>query len=180
MIWNIIKNKRLKIALILVITLTVLFCPFLESFGVYYAEEFPSSVGLAGGYFVKCHKGANDWCILIPDNYKDYLTFQGNGTLINTSSSTITCRFIRISDNTVYTGRFQAFSGFQYQLPSGTTYTWTDFTNYTVTDMNIYPKTTDPALANQNLHLSYDTRHLVIVLFFATLLIILFRSVKRD
>ena len=86
MIW--IKNKRLKIVLISVITLTALLCPFLDCFGVFYAEEFPSEIGLAGGYFVKCDTSfGNDIVILIPDNSINSFTFSGSGQLINTTAT---------------------------------------------------------------------------------------------
>ena len=177
MIW--IKNKSLKIVLISVITLTALLCPFLESFGVYYAEEFPSEIGLAGGYFVKCDTSfGNDIVILIPDNSINSFTFSGSGQLINTTGSTITTRLWKGS--TVYYCRWQAYSGAEYRTNDSYNPTYNTLTINHIDDMNIYPKSSDPDYANQNLHLSYDTRHLVIVLFFATLLIILFRSVKRD
>ena len=177
MIW--IKKQRLKIVLTLVITLIGLLSPFLECFGVFYAEEFPSEIGLAGGYFVKCDTSfGNDIVILIPDNQINSFTFSGSGQLINTTGSTITTRLWKGS--TVYYCRWQAYSGAEYRTNDSYNPQYISFTINHIDDMNIYPKSSDPDYANQNLHLSYDTRHLVIVLFFATLLIILFRSVKRD
>ena len=91
MIW--IKKQRLKIVLTLVITLIGLLSPFFDCFGVFYAEEFPSEIGLAGGYFVKCDTSfGNDIVILIPDNQINSFTFSGSGQLINTTGSTITTR----------------------------------------------------------------------------------------
>ena len=175
MIWI---KKALKILLISVTILTVLLFPFLESSATYYAEEFPSSIGLAGGYFVKADTSfGNDIVILIPDNSINSFTFSGSGQLINTTNSTITTRLWKGS--TIYYARFQAYSGLEYRT-NDTYNTWNSVTINSIDDMNIYPKSSDPAYANQNLHLDYNTRHLVIVLVFATMLIILFRSVKRD
>lgn len=173
------KGIKLKILSILVIILTVSFCPFLESSAIYYAEEFPSQIGLAGGYFVKCDTSfGNDLVILIPDNNISSFTFSGSGQLVNTTGSTITTRLWKGS--TVYYARWQAYSTLEYRTNDAYNPTWNAVTINNIDDMNIYPKSSDPDYANQNLHLDYDTRHLVIVIFFATLILILFRSVKRD
>lgn len=175
MIWI---KKGLKILLISVTILTVLLFPFLESSATYYAEEFPSQIGLAGGYFVKADTSfGNDIVILIPDNSINSFTFSGSGQLINTTNSTITTRLWKGS--TIYYARFQAYSGLEYRT-NDTYATWNSITINNIDDLNIYPKSADPAYANQNLHLDYNTRHLVIIIVFATMLIILFRSVKRD
>ena len=174
MIWI---KKALKILLISVTILTVLLFPFLESSATYYAEEFPSEIGLSGGYFVKFKSSANvPFVVLIPDNYINSFAFQGNGTLINTTTSTISTRLFNLNAHTTINARFTALSGLEYYSSQ----TWNSMGTYTVLDMNIYPKSADPDYANQNLHLDYNTRHLVIIIVFATMLIILFRSVKRD
>ena len=178
MIWNIKRNKKLKTVLTLVITVIALHFLCLGCFGVFYAEEFPSQIGLAGGYFVKCDTTfGNDLVILIPDNSINSFTFSGSGQLINTTGSTITTRLWKGS--TIYYARFQAYSGLEYRT-NDTYAIWNSITINNIDDMNIYPKSSDPAYANQNLHLDYNTRHLVIIIVFATMLIILFRSVKRD
>lgn len=174
MIWI---KKGLKILLISVTILTVLLFPFLESSATYYAEEFPSEIGLSGGYFVKFRSSSNVlFVVLIPDNHINSFAFQGNGTLINTTTSTISTRLFNLNSHTVVNARFSALSALEYYSSQS----WNSMGTYTILDMNIYPKSSDPAYANQNLHLDYNTRHLVIVLVFATMLIILFRSVKRD
>lgn len=173
------ENKKLKILSILVIILTVSLCPFCESSAIFYAEEFPSQIGLAGGYFVKADTNfGNDIVILIPDNNINSFTFSGSGQLINTTNSTITTRLWKGS--TVYYCRWQAFSSAEYRTNDtyNPQYLALTFTN--IDDMNIYPKSSDPDYANQNLHLDYNTRHIVIALFFLTLIIVLIRSVRRD
>ena len=178
MIWKEKRNKKLKIVLISVITLIGLLSPFLECFGVFYAEEFPSQIGLAGGYFVKCDTSfGNDIVVLIPDNQINSFTFSGSGQLINTTGSTITTRLWKGS--TVYYARWQAYSGLEYRTNDNYA-TWNSITINNIDDMNIFPKSSDPEYANQNLHLDYNTRHLVIVLVIATMLLIVFRGVKRD
>ena len=172
------KNKRLKTVLILVITLTALLSPFLDCFGIYYDEEFPSSIGLAGGYFVKADTSfGNDIVVLIPDNSINSFTFSGSGQLINTTNSTITTRLWKGS--TIYYARFQAYSGLEYRT-NDTYNTWNTVTINSIDDMNIYPKSNNPDYANQNLHLSYDTRNMIIIMVLCTMLLIIFRVVNHN
>ena len=175
MIWNIKRNKKLKMVLTLVITVIALHFLCLGCFGVFYAEEFPSEIGLSGGYFVKFRTSV-PFVVLIPDNYINSFAFQGNGTLINTTTSTISTRLFNLNTNSVVNARFSALGGLQYLSNNS----WVDIGNYTVLDMNIYPKSADPDYANQNLHLDYNTRHLVIFIVLCTMLLIIFRSVRRE
>ena len=161
----------------MVITLTALLSPFLDCFGIYYAEEFPSEIGLSGGYFVKFRSSANvPFVVLIPDNYINSFAFQGNGTLINTTTSTISTRLFNLNTHTTINARFSALSGLEYYSSQ----TWNSMATYTVLDMNIYPKSSNPDYANQNLHLSYDTRNMIIFMVLCTMLLIIFRVVNHN
>ena len=173
-----IKNKNLKIVLTSVIISIVLLCPFYDCFGIYYAEEFPSSIGLAGGYFVKADTSfGNDIVVLIPDNNINSFTFSGSGQLINTTNSTITTRLWKGS--TIYYARFQAYSGLEYRT-NDTYNTWNSITINSIDDMNIYPKSSNPEYANQNLHLDYNTRNMIIIMVLCTMLIVIFGVVKHN
>lgn len=177
MIWNLKRNKKLKTVLTLVITVIALHFLCLGCFGVFYAEEFPSEIGLSGGYFVKFRNSSNrDFVVLIPDNHINSFAFQGNGTLINTTTSTISTRLFNLSANTVVNARFTSLNGLEYYSSQ----TWNSMGSYTILDMNIYPKSADPDYANQNLHLDYNTRHLVIFIVLCTMLLVIFRSVRRE
>lgn len=174
MIW--IKNKKLKIILTSLITLIVLLSPFFDCFGIYYDEEFPTEIGLSGGYFVKFRTTSNvPFVVLIPDNYINSFAFQGNGTLINTTTTSISTRLFNLNNNSVVNARFPALGGLQY-LSSNT---WNDIGGYTVLDMNIYPKSDNPLYCNQNLHLDYNTRYLIIFISVATILLLVFRRSEK-
>lgn len=173
-----IKKQKLKTLSILVITLIVLLCPYYDCFGIYYAEEFPSQIGLAGGYFIQADTSfGNDIVVLIPDNSINSFTFSGSGQLINTSNSTITTRLWKGS--TIYYARFQAYSGLEYRT-NDTYNTWNSITINHIDDMNIYPKSSNPEYANQNLHLDYNTRNMVIIMVLCTMLIVIFGVVKHN
>ena len=174
MIW--IKNKKLKIILTSLITLTVLLSPLFDCFGIYYAEEFPTEIGLSGGYFIRFkNTSTSDFVVLIPDNYINSFAFQGNGTLINTTTSTISTRLFNVRAGTVISARFTALNGLEYYSNQ----TWNSMSTYTITDMNIYPKSDNPLYCNQNLHLDYNTKYLIIFISVATILLLVFRRSEK-
>lgn len=153
------ENKKLKMLLTSVIILTVLLFPLCVCSGVFYDEEFPSEIGLSGGYFVKANTSlSSNTVIIIPDNNKDSFAFTGSSQLVNTTNSTINCRVF--VGRTVYYGRFQSFGTLEYR-DNDYNYTWHSVTISKIIDLNIFPKSDNKEYANQNLHIQSDFRYLI-------------------
>lgn len=180
--------RFLKVFSILVVAFFVLSLTSVSSSAEFYAEDSQwllDTLGIYGGYFVVLESDSiyevTDYSdslmvIWIPANYKDNFS-SDSYDLVNISSSTITCRAYTL-DGTYYQARFQGFGKLQIRR-NNTPLNWITIEYCTIVDMNIHIMGEDSPIYNSNLALSYDTKFLIIFLFFDTL-ILLFGVIKKN
>lgn len=179
-------QKKSKIILTLVITLFVFSMLSVVSYAKFYNERQPNAIGLHGCYYVQYTgftppygTGNNMLCwVIIPSEHKEHFGFDGQGNLINLTSSTITTRLIA-SNRAVYVVRALSLEKFQVRSQNSP-YTYTDVVHSTgFADTNLHfigdkNPLNNNIYSNDNFNVS-DGENLI---FVALLVLIIFEVVN--
>ena len=191
-------REKLKIGLILAITLCVLLMPLADCSALFYNERCPTFAGISGYNFVKYTGftppyggGSNiQVSVLIPADHVNDFALDGAGNLVNTTTSTITSRAFTQNGN-AYVVRWQSMGICQVRSESSP-YTYTDLSHTRgIADTNIHFVETDliasPTYQNDNFHVTDGENIICVLLLFILFFMVVnnfgpsrFRSLRRS
>ena len=130
--------------------------PSVECFGKFYDNDYPISIGVESGYYIKARTNLNNptW-ILIPADYLNDLVLMSNSQVFNISNSTLYCSVV--ISGTFYRGRWSARDTLEISAYNGQgSNIWTRCNILEILDMNFdfFAINPDNMYANNNLHFS--------------------------